>query len=1202
MDLYLKEVSMENFKSFGRKLTVPLFPGFTAITGPNGSGKSNIADAILFVLGPKSSKTMRATRLTDLIFNGGKKQKNPANKCRVSLVFDNTSRKMPIDANDVMLTRMIKRAPLKDDPDNYYSYYYINGKASSYSEFTSILQQARISGDGYNIVKQGDVTSIIEMGGVERRKIIDEIAGIKTFDDDLNKAQKEHEEVDANLERIKIIVREIDAQLKQLKNDRDEAARYNELKQQLFEIKAKIATKKKQEIQQQITEIQQQINSYEQEQQQLTMKANLQKEKMKENQEELTAIEKHISNTGGDEVKQINKEIESVRKEEIKTEERINYANDEIKELNKELQNYSHRLQQINDEIDEVQEHQQEIENNLTTIQKEIDQKEEQLQLLKGSIASSDDASLDLSKELLIIKEEFDAKNSQLHEEKLALQRVIDQLDIFDHQIADLQESKETYAFEIKDIDWQLEELKGKSSESKKTKKKLEQSLFDKKKQESELTAQLHDLDQGIRRAQQQQAKLQAEYDAITSVQHKYNRAVSEVIKARDNKELSGIHGTIAELAQVDQQYKTAMAIAAGSRMQSIVVDEDESAAKAIKYLQKRNLGRATFLPLNKMISGKPRGKALMVVKDDASKGFAIDLVHFKEEYRGAFWYVFGDTVVVDTIDNARKLMGGVRLVDLRGSLIEASGAMIGGSAPRMQLMFGDADRSKLDEINNQLQKLFSSYEQTEEQLKRIKQELLDLEQQFSSIALNTADETLLQNLAIQRKEFQGKIKTVEEKLNEKINEKQNLEAQQQNMQDSVTLLSEKLDTLLEEKQNKSAILLKGSKKEDAQKVRLLTEELEKIKEDMRSYSTNKEGSLKKLELLNERKLELTQHIEQCTKEIAEHKQSITEFIQKRDGYQEKIQTLSHVQEQINDKIESFTKKREKIYKFVIEVEHELDKINTRIESYYDLISRAQYRLPTLEETIDEINEELKLYNISINSEKLPPVDSLKDSLRVIEENMRELEPVNMRALEEYTHQQQRKTKLDEDVKHLKDQRKNLIKLVKNVTDKKTERFYEIYHEINRNFQRTYATLSEGGEAELKLEDPDHLFESGLTIKARPRGKKVLLLSALSGGEKSIASLAFIFAIQEYDPSPFYVLDEVDMFLDGVNAEIVSKRVKQNAIDTQFIMVSLRKIALKEANHVYGVTMQDNGVSDMIGNIDPDAVGPDGEIQSIMRN
>jgi len=253
--VYLKEIQMENFKSFGKKLTVPFFPGFTAITGPNGSGKSNIADAILFVLGPKSSKAMRAGRLTDLIFNGGKKHKNPAKYCRVSLVFDNKQRRMPLDADEVTLTRMIKRAPLKNDPDNYYSYFYINGRAASFSDFVNVLVHARISGEGYNIVKQGDVTNLVEMGSIDRRRIIDSIAGISTFDNDIKKAEKEEGEVDGNLERISIILHEISNQIRQLKNDRDEAFRYKELKDKLYETKAKIALKKKQDIETQIAEV-----------------------------------------------------------------------------------------------------------------------------------------------------------------------------------------------------------------------------------------------------------------------------------------------------------------------------------------------------------------------------------------------------------------------------------------------------------------------------------------------------------------------------------------------------------------------------------------------------------------------------------------------------------------------------------------------------------------------------------------------------------------------------------------------------------------------------------------------------------------------------------------------------------------------------------------------------------------------------------
>ena len=318
-----------------------------------------------------------------------------------------------------------------------------------------------------------------------------------------------------------------------------------------------------------------------------------------------------------------------------------------------------------------------------------------------------------------------------------------------------------------------------------------------------------------------------------------------------------------------------------------------------------------------------------------------------------------------------------------------------------------------------------------------------------------------------------------------------------------------------------------------------------------------------------------------------------------RSKYQDELKALLAVEEQMTGKIKEFAAQRDKIYKETISIENDLDKINTRIDSYNDLVSRAKYRLPTLEETVKELDQEIALYNVEISNKNLPNLESLKESVRTIEETMQELEPVNMRALEEYEHQLERKKKFDEDIKHLKDQQKNLVKLVDEITSKKKVRFFEVFDDINKNFREIYAQLSEGGEAELLLEDEENVFDNGLTIRARPRGKKVLRLDALSGGEKSIASLAFIFAIQTYDPSPFYVLDEVDMFLDGVNAETISRMIKRNSENSQFITVSLRKVVLREANHIYGVTMQDTGISEMIGNIDPESVGPKGEIRNI---
>lgn len=1198
MQLYLKEIQMENFKSFGKKLTVPFFPGFTAITGPNGAGKSNIADAILFVLGPKSSKVMRAGRLTDLIFNGGKKHKNPAKYCKVSLVFNNRDRRMPVDSDEVVLTRMIKRAPLKNDPDNYYSRFYINGKPASFSDFENLLVHARISGDGYNIVKQGDITYLTEMGGVERRRIIEDIAGISKFDEDIRKAEKEKIEVDSNLDRIKIILNEISSQIRQLKNDRDSAYRYKELKDQLYEIKAKIALKKKQDVEAQISEIQKQIESYETEKKKLEEKSKEIREKYKKSQKELSEIENKISEVGGDEVKALKEKIDKIRSEEIKIEERINYSNDEILELQKEQKELQGHLESVQNELEKYNNKLEEFEQQISAKQKELDEKEKILVSIKEDIAQSDDKSMDLTHELAKMREEYNEKNTIIHELKLKRDRFTDKIDALEHQIAELQETRSTYEFELKDINWQIDELQKDSKARNKKTMDLEKKLFEKKKKETELTEELNDLENVIRRLQREQMKLQAEYDALSSVESRYNSAVNAVLKARDNGILKGIHGTIADLASVDKKYETALSIAAGTRMQSIVVDNDEVAAQAIKYLQKENLGRATFLPLNKMISGKPRGKALMVIEDPKAHGFAIDLVKFNEKYRDAFWYVFGDTIVVDSLDDARRLMGGVRLVDLKGSLIEPSGAINGGSVPSTKLSFAQVDRGKLDEITQELNKAIESQEKLVSELSELRKEIISLENNLGEIRTVGDVDTQVKNLKVREKEFRNKLEVLQKELDEKIKEKEELENKKQEVISEIKTLENRLEELDSLKEEKGKLLLKGTKKELAQKARTLEDEISRLTEDVLTLNSEKEAVSKKIELIKEREAEIHSQIDSKIKAVEELKKEVEKLKKARADYRDDLKALMTVEEQMTGKMKEFTSKRDEIYKKSVSLENELDKITTRIESYYDLISRAKYRLPTLESAVKELEEELKLYNVEIKQDvKLPNVESLKDSMKVVEESMRELEPVNMRALEEYEHQCERKNKLSEDVKHLKEQKKNLEKLVNEITDKKTERFYEVFNAINKNFKEIYSELSEGGEAELQLEDPENIFESGLTIKARPRGKKVLRLNALSGGEKSIASLAFIFAIQRYDPSPFYVLDEVDMFLDGVNAETVSRMIKNNSQDSQFIMVSLRKIALKEANHVYGVTMRETGISEMIGNIDPSTVTPKGEFE-----
>lgn len=1198
MDVYLKEVQMENFKSFGKKLTVPLFQGFTAVTGPNGSGKSNIVDAILFVLGPKSSKVMRAGRLTDLIFNGGKKHKDPAKYCKVSLVFDNSLRKMPVDTDEVVLTRMIKRAPTQNDPNNYYSYFYINDHAASLSDFTNLLNHARISGTGYNIVKQGDVTSLVEMGSIDRRRIIDGIAGISTFDDEIKKAEKEKIDAEGNLERISIILNEISNQIRQLKKERDQAYQYKEMKDKLYETKAKIAYKKKQEIESQIAEISNQIESYETERTKLEDQRTKLKEKYSESQKKLEEIEKKIGAAGGTEAQQIGEKITSLRTETIKIEEKINYTNDEILTLKNDEKEVTETLGVTEKELEGFRTQSKDFEKKIDEQQTVISEKDAALTKVKDEIAQSDDTSMELTYELVKMREEYNEKQTYHHDLQLKMDRLNEKLEAIELQIAEMQETKSTYEFELKDIDWQSGESTKGRQERQKTEKELEKQVFSKKKKETDLTEQLADLENAIRRLQREQAKIQAETEALKSANSKFNPAVNAILSARNAGELKGIRGTIAELAEVDKKYEAAMEIAAGNRLQSIVVDNDETAASAIEYLRKKNLGRATFLPLNKMSAGKPRGNALMVVRDPTSHGFAVDLVKFKPEYRGAFWYVLGDTIIVETLSDARRLMGGVRLVDMKGDLIEASGAMVGGSRPSVSPSFGASDQGKLEDITTELQSAITHQDELSNELVSLKKELVQMENELRSIKGEGIQDAQAQNLEVRRKEFKGKLDLLIKDLDMKTKEKDQADIEKNDLAKTISECDTRIQELNTQKEEKGQHLLKGTKKELAVETRTLEKEYDELSQALLTKRSDLETLKKKMELVEQRKTELTTRINSIHESIEQHKATTKELKESKAKQSDELKTLMNVEQQMTGKTKEFASKRDTIYKETITIENDLDKMNTRMESYQDLISRAKYRMPTLEDTIKELNQEIALYNISVSDKDLPNVEALKEIVLETEHTMQELEPVNMRALEEYEHQMERKKKFDEDVKHLNDQKKNLTRLVEEIITKKKERFFEVYDDINKNFKTIYGQLSEGGEAELELEDPEHLFENGLTIKARPRGKKILRLDALSGGEKSIASLGFVFAIQQYDPSPFYVLDEVDMFLDGVNAETVSKMIKLKAEHSQFITVSLRKVVLKEADHIYGVTMQETGVSQMIADIDPESVGPKGEIHT----
>ncbi|TLZ84812.1 MAG: hypothetical protein E6K03_01115 [Methanobacteriota archaeon] len=800
--MFLKEIQMENFKSFGRKITVPFLRGYTAITGPNGSGKSNIADAILFVLGPKSSKAIRAGKLTDLIWNGGKDKKG-ADSCQVSLLFDNSDRQIPVEADEVKLTRYVGLSPSVDG--GYNSYFYINDRKSSLSEFDSLLAHARISAEGYNLVQQGDVQKIVSMSSIERRRILDNIAGITKFDDDITQAEGKRRETEENLERIRIILDEIDKQIKQLEADRDGALKYKELNGRMSTAKAQLAYKNRELIERQIVGTKEQIAKHEADKangRMSTAKAQLayknrelieqqivgtkeqiakheaDKAKLEGQKAELRTLfdaavarlnelEQEMAERGGEEAKQLKEKLDGLRIERARATDGTETSKEVLKQLRVEAGEANREQAKIQKETDALAREREKVDARVGELDEQIKAADKDLHEVDELASKSDAKVLGIQKQIIALNNEIDQVEERVKGIVLEGDRTKEAMSRLESEITQIEESRKAYQVEYDDADWQLKELRTSTKESGKSLEKLQQEFHEKRAEEAKLAKEQAELQTAILSLTRQYAQLKAEADVAENMKRGYTSAVSAILECRETGSIKGIHGTVAQLAHVETQYETAIVTAAGARMQAIIVDDDSVAAQAIDYLKKRKIGRATFLPLTKMLVGKPRGKAILVAKE--CLGFAIDLCHFDEKYRDAFFYVFGDTLVVQTLDEARKWMGGVRLVTIEGELIEASGAMIGGDMERSTVKFGPSVASEMEKIAEKLREAQAHGETVANRLDELRKALLDLEGEIKdSGGRSGAVEVKTSTLESKRREFAAKLATADKDLRDR--------------------------------------------------------------------------------------------------------------------------------------------------------------------------------------------------------------------------------------------------------------------------------------------------------------------------------------------------------------------------------------------------------------------------------------------------
>jgi len=763
------------------------------------------------------------------------------------------------------------------------------------------------------------------------------------------------------------------------------------------------------------------------------------------------------------------------------------------------------------------------------------------------------------------VRKEREKLLERQHEKKLLLEEL-------DVRLSNAAREAEALESDLKRFETEEEEIRKTNRDREKRARELSSLVLQNKKRIDDLEIRKGGIKERIRAIKEELTKLDREYSKASA---HANKAVSAVLKARNLGRLKGIVGTIGEKVRPrDERYATAIAVAAGSRMDAIITRTDEDAAKAIELLKKEASGRAQFLPLNKLIAPKPMGKALLVARDPASLGFASSLVDYDPEIRSAVEYVFGTTVVVDNLTSARRLMGGVRLVTLEGELIESSGAMIGGSKISLESAAPpEAIERQIDEKTRELEALNAELASIEEEISALEVGVKKaLEEQKLMAQLTTpVQESRSKDYRARFKEAQEKVRELKEQKESSNNEIREIAVRLEEMTRNTAALDAEIKDLTPKKVREIIDGLEKETESIKSFIDVLREKEREADRELEGRMLSMEQMRKEIDGIEHEDSKARQEMERAEKEKEEAENELKALLVVKGGYDEKVGDLN--------------REKEEITRAVSELRVALSRLRDRVDTTEELKVRCRSEAASLTEMMKESERELSNAGPvvpEISTERT--MDELRTEIKRIEERLLAMEPVNQRALEQYDEVAKRANEIESSVKRLDEQRRSLVALMDECRAKKREAFMSVFASVNENFKAIYARISDGGYGELMLENTNDPFAGGMKIVAQPSGKKAQSIERLSGGEKSVAALALVFAIQRISPSAFYFLDEVDMFLDSVNAEIIGKMVKESSNNTQTLVISLRKATLKDADVVYGITSVD-GVSQMIGKI-----------------
>ena len=1174
--MFLKRLEVMGFKSFADRIGIDFVPGVTAVVGPNGSGKSNVTDAIRWVLGEQSAKSLRGAKMEDVIFSGSDSRK-PLNFAEVTLILDNADGRVPLDYSEVSVTRRVFRSGE--------SAYLLNKQNCRLKDITDLFMDSGLGKEAFSIISQGRVDEILNSKAEERRSIFEEAAGVLKYKQRKKKAEVKLNETDENLNRVLDILHELDGRMEPLQIQASTARDYLDMNEQLKDADIALLAFDAGNLEQELAQLTIDAAAHVEKEQELSADINLKERAVAKIRRTLADLDNKIDQAQNSLV-EASAETEKWQGRKLLMSEKKSNADRQAKQLQDNVDAEKLENEFLKKKHTEQLALLEERKAELQAIRTAIKQLEEQLNRspadIDNEIENCKSVYIELMNEQATVKNEL--KNIGLQAQQLSEStgRIESQRTDFTAELSKLESEKTKAEQNVQEIRALLDDKRQQYKDS--------ETAYQQQKQNFEQKQSM------LFQAYQSQKQLAARIDTLQELEADFSgffQGVREVLVAREKGHLGGIRGAVAELAQVEKTHAKAIETALGASSQHIVTENEQHAREAIDFLRKKRAGRSTFLPMTVMKARKIPEHILATVREHPSYiSMAYELVSYDPQYSMIIENLLGNVIIATDLKGATAIARATgnrfRVVTLEGDIVNAGGSMTGG-ASKVQASFFTR-KAELEQLLVQASELKETILNAEKTVQKEQDEVKAAEESIQ--ILRTEGEKyrdMEAESSIILREIEAVLKTTVERF-------QLFEAQQKNREYDLTAITgrqeaaaSRLESIVEEL---DAITVKIDEltlfKQQNESAR--DQVLEKLAEQKSLYAVTKE----RVTQLTASEAELSERLEKSNRKLLEHQKEL-QWIQSEEAAKvysdeeilREIESWSakkvHIQQTVNQTKEQRAEQQSSLN----ELEENLKEQQRIYKGYVEAIRICEVKSTRLDVQIQSLVAQLEAnYQLTLQQAKefemMDEESAVRRKVKLLKQSIEELGPVHLGAIDEFDHVSDRHAFLTEQRNDLNEAKDTLRTLIREMDGEMTSRFDETFHAIRKQFQRVFKELFGGGSADLVLTNPQDMLMTGVEIIAQPPGKKLQNLTLLSGGERALTAIALLFAILNVRPVPFCVLDEVEAALDESNVVRYSQYLKKFSEDTQFIVITHRKGTMEGADVLYGITMQESGISKLV--------------------